>query len=840
MLPAYKNLLKILDLEKEQQYLDKAVIGGLVKFLQVWHRNAVNETSSAQEKDRMLQIYNLLLNYSVLSSGERQQAAEAVIELVNMDVADLPPIPDEPLLEQLKPTIAPVETKAPEPTESSAPPVKATPAPPASDMAASPVVPAEPSVLDQSVTAVRGISTTYAERLARLNVETVADLIYHFPHRYEDYSSLKRINQLQYGEDVTIIATIWETNSHRTRGGKLLVQSVLSDGTGMIECTWFNQSYLEKQLRPGREIVLSGTVSEYLGRLTFNSPQWEPITKAQLNTGRLVPIYPATKGIKQRWMRRTIKGALDQWGLALQDALPSAIRLAENLLDVKTSINNIHFPENQDLLERARYRLCFEEFLLVQLGVLKQRQLWQQQPGQPLHIDVEMVRAIVDALPFSLTEAQQRVLTHILDDMQLDHPMSRLLQGDVGSGKTVVVFVAMLMAAANGKQTALMVPTEILAEQHARSMRKLLTDLSKAATGNETLTKLLDSTQVRLLTGSVSDGDKEQIYQEIASGQANVIIGTHALIQEGVAFNDLALAVIDEQHRFGVNQRGALRQKSHNPHMLVMSATPIPRTLSLTIYGDLDVSIIDEMPPNRQEIVTRWLYPRERERAYSFLKSQLDQGRQAFIICPLVDESENTEAKAATTEYERLKKDIFPKAKLGLLHGRLPGAEKEAVMAAFGRGELDILVSTSVVEVGIDVPNATVMMVEGADRFGLAQLHQFRGRVGRGEHKSYCILLADSPTAQGEQRLKIIEQTSDGFVLAEEDLKMRGPGEFFGTRQSGLPDLRVAKLSDVKVLEDARRVAMQIFKEDPDLQKPEHGQLAANVAHFWQAAGDPN
>ncbi|MBC8249792.1 MAG: ATP-dependent DNA helicase RecG, partial [Anaerolineales bacterium] len=467
---------------------------------------------------------------------------------------------------------------------------------------------------------------------------------------------------------------------------------------------------------------------------------------------------------------------------------------------------------------------------LIQLGVQRQRHLWRSEPGRPLTVDEELLGSFLQSLPFSLTSAQQRVLREIVNDLRQPYPMSRLLQGDVGSGKTVVAAAAMLLTVANGCQAVIMAPTEILAEQHYKTITELL--------ANSPL-------ETRLLIGSLTPSEKERIHEEAAAGEADILIGTHALIQESVEFKDLGLAIIDEQHRFGVAQRAALRQKGITteagpvcPHVLVMSATPIPRSLALTIYGDLDISVIDELPPGRREIKTRWLLPRERERAYSFLRSQIEKGRQAFVICPLVEESEKIEAKSAVEEYRRLQKMIFPDLKLGLLHGRLKGAEKEAVMGAFKRGELDIVVSTSVVEVGIDVPNATVMLVEGANRFGLAQLHQFRGRVGRGEHQSFCLLLSDSSTPQAQERLRAIESTQDGFALAEKDLELRGPGEFFGTRQSGLPDLKLAGLGDVRILEQARTEAQALFSEDPDLAKPEHRLLARRVQEFWRSEGD--
>jgi ATP-dependent DNA helicase RecG len=413
--------------------------------------------------------------------------------------------------------------------------------------------------------------------------------------------------------------------------------------------------------------------------------------------------------------------------------------------------------------------------------------------------------------------------------LQQSVPMSRLLQGDVGSGKTVVAWAAMVLTALDGGQSAILAPTEILAEQHFKTMSRLLDPLGQALGRPFT---------VRLLTGSTPAAERRELLGQLANGQVDILVGTHAIIQGRVELHNLRLAVIDEQHRFGVSQRAALRDKGFNPHMLVMTATPIPRTLSLTLYGDLDLSIIDEMPPGRQPIGTRWLTPRERERAYSFLQSQIDQGRQAFIICPLVEESEKTEARAAIEEHKRLQTEIFPKLTLGLLHGRMKADEKDKVMAAFRDGETQILVSTSVVEVGIDVPNAAAILIEGANRFGLAQLHQFRGRVGRGEHKSYCLLLADNVTPEVEERLKAVEETNDGFKLAEKDLEMRGPGEFFGTRQSGLPDLKLVKLTDTRLLDLARREAQRVFEQDPQLNGTQHQLLVQQLNHFWNPESD--
>ena len=594
-----------------------------------------------------------------------------------------------------------------------------------------------------------------------------------------------------------------------------------------MQATWFNQPYLVRRLKAGRQIVISGRGDQYLGRLTFSSPTWEPLDEELIHTARMVPVYPLTRGIAARWLRRMVKRTTDYWSLRLPDHLPPAIREQRGLLELESAIRQIHFPDNWEALKAARRRLAFDELLMIQLGVLRQRHDWQMRSARPVRIDRPLLRTFLESLPYSLTPAQERALSQILDDLQQPRPMSRLLQGDVGSGKTVVAAAAMLVTAASGMQAVLMVPTEILAEQHYMNLERLWGELWLPG-----LKKL--SSELRLLTGSLKPSDKARIYDEIETGKATIIIGTHALIQEELAFHNLGMVVIDEQHRFGVTQRASLRQKGHNPHVLVMPATPIPRTLALTLYGDLDISTIDELPPGRKEIVTRWLKPRERERAYAFVRARVEETQQAFIICPLVEESEKIEAKAAVDEHQRLQKEVFPDLRLGLLHGRMTAQEKEVVMRDFYRGDLDILVCTPVVEVGIDVPNATVMLIEGADRFGLAQLHQFRGRVGRGEQQSYCLLLAESPTESGEQRLEIITSTQDGFKLADEDLAMRGPGEFFGTRQSGLPDLKVARLSDLRVLEEARSVAQEIWGEDPALDMPKNRLLATRVDEFWR------
>jgi len=622
------------------------------------------------------------------------------------------------------------------------------------------------------------------------------------------------------------VAKVWDAGTKQTRGKTVLFKAVLSDGTGFIEATWFNQPYLAKHIRQGQQIVVSGKVEEYLGRLCFTSPEWEPLQRDLLHTGRLVPVYPLTEGISARWIRRLVKRVVDYWTPRIPEHLPSAVLEEYDLMDLSRALQQVHFPDSRKLLEEARHRLTFDQMFVFQLGLLRQRQEWRSTTGRQLEIEDATVQAFVLSLPYPLTGAQQRALGQIVDDMRSPHPMNRLLQGDVGSGKTVVATAAMALAVTAGAQAAIMAPTEILAEQHHVTLTELFANWPD------------QSPTIRLLTGSTPGAEREEIYAGLADGSIDIVVGTHALIQEGVIFDDLALAVIDEQHRFGVRQRAALRQKGYNPHLLVMTAMPIPRSLQLTVWGHLDVSIIDEMPPGRQPVTTRVLPPLERERAYSFLRSQVEEGRQAFIICPLVEESEKIEAKAAVEEYQRLQKQVFPDLRMGLLHGRMKADEKEATMSTFARGELDILVATSVVEVGIDVPNATVMLIEGAERFGLAQLHQFRGRVGRGEHPSYCLLVVESATPEATERLQAVEATNDGFALAQKDLELRGPGEFLGTRQSGLPDLSLVSLANVRLMEEAREAARQFFETDPTMSQPEHRLLARRVTEMWEGEGE--
>ncbi|MGM0400380.1 MAG: ATP-dependent DNA helicase RecG [Chloroflexota bacterium] len=819
MSSAYDKLRRILLLERTQGYHDRAVMGGLAEFLQYWQNQARREGEQASLGDPVTvgRVLEILDGYGELSPTERSDRVATLLEALqeggqsSEDIAS----PDDGSTEgeEATPSGDEVTKKAEGASEDKA----STDGPPR-DMEAA--LEAQ-KTLYADVTAIKGIGDVISEHLARLDIETVEDLLYHLPRRYDDFGELKSINRLEYGEEVTIVAVIKEIEARRTRSGKSLVQVTLGDATGSIQATWFNQPYLRRQFDVGDEMVISGEVDEYLGRLVFTSPEWEPLQRELLHTGRLVPVYPLTEGVSARQFRRLVRNTLDAYVSPLLDPLPRSIVKRHSFLRLDQALEQIHFPKSRDALHDAHRRLCFDEFLLLQLGILRQRQAWRSQQGRILEIPEGEIEAFIEGLPFSLTEAQERAIEEILGDLQRPIPMSRLLEGDVGSGKTVVAVVAILAAVRNGLQTAVMAPTSVLAEQHYRTILDMLEGL--------------EGISCALLVGSLSAAEKERIQQKVAQGRIQVVVGTHALIQETVDFARLGLVVIDEQHRFGVRQRKALRDKGGEvkPHLLAMSATPIPRTLALTVYGDLDISVIDELPPTRQEVITAVRDNRSRERIYSFIRAQVSEGHQAFIICPLVEASDKMDGRAAVEEYERLQEDVFPDLQVGLLHGRMSADEKDQVMAAFRDGEYDILVSTAVVEVGIDVPNATVMLVEGAERFGLAQLHQFRGRVGRGEHKSYAILMSDESSEESVERLRIMEETNDGFVLAEKDLEMRGPGDFFGSRQHGLPPLKVARLSDTATLERARQEAKRLFQEDPDLGGEAYRLLRAKLERFW-------
>lgn len=811
-----ESLRKVLELEANKGYGDSAVIGGLDRFLRNLEGQAAGFITSPAGMKHLKKLRLKEAGYASMPKEKRSEFIAGVLAF----------------LEEVE------NSSRQEAGEKPPPAAVKKPSGPRSPRASTSLN------IDSPVTVVKGISSALSAKLSKMGLNTVRDLLYFFPHRHLDYSSLSKVSRLVEGKEETIIANVWEAREIQP-GGRKSTEAMVGDDTGNIRVIWFNNPYLAKKLTPESRIIISGRVGMFQGRHVFQSPEWELVEDKELiHVGRLVPLYSLTRGLYPRQVRKIMKEVIDRWVWQVKDFLPDEIRERQKLLPLPVALSQAHFPDDAVLKDRARVRIAFDELFLLQLGVLRKKREWQEgQPANPLQTDKEVLGNFLKSLPFKLTGAQKKALNEILKDLARPHAMSRLLQGDVGSGKTVVATAALLMAAANGFQSALMAPTEILAEQHFSTICRLLSETGKPEGEGEnprTFTGILPQPVVAvMLIGALTAAKKREIQMIIREGKADIIIGTHALIQKEVEFSRLGFAVIDEQHRFGVEQRSVLRQKGFNPHIMVMTATPIPRTLALTLYGDLDLSVIDELPPGRQRIKTRWLKPEQRASAYAFMRKQVSAGRQAFIICPLIEESEAVAARAATIEYERLTHQVFPDLKLGLLHGRVSAAEKERVMRRFYSGEFDILVATPVVEVGIDVPNATVMMVESADRFGLSQLHQFRGRVGRGTEQSYCILLAENPSEVARARLDIIENIQDGFKLAEEDLKLRGPGEFYGTRQSGMPDLRMAKISDVGLLEAARSEAIMLFEKDKKLQNPELSLLVGEMEKVWVAeAGD--
>lgn len=683
--------------------------------------------------------------------------------------------------------------------------------------------------LNAAVTNVRGVGPRMAQSLKKLGIETLNDLLFFLPRRYDDYTKLRQINKLLPGTTkVTIIGTVRKTEIHIGRNNRKDFYMEVDDGSGTLIVIFFGQQFLVRSIRPGMQVVLSGGTSSFNGRIRMINPEWEKLDAENLHTVGIVPVYPLTEGLSGRMLRRLMKETVDYWAEKLPDYVPEATLERAELADLGWTIQNLHFPEGQDHLYHARNRYIFDQLLLMQMAILANRRDWQSVPGVPLTITDEFMESFIDAVfPYPLTGAQRRAIEDIRRDVSSSVPMNRLVQGDVGAGKTAVAVAAMAMAISNGKQAALMAPTGILAEQHYRGISRVFEKMP----GDR-------KPVVRLLTGSLSNSERDQVYEGLAQGWVDIVIGTHALIQEGVQFNDLGVAVIDEQHRFGVEQRGSLRGKGTNPHILVMTATPIPRTLALTLYADLDLTVIDEMPPGRIPIRTRIVREVERERIYNFIEAQIKEGRQAFIVHPLVEASEKIEAKSAVEAYEYLQNQAFHRYKVGLLHGKMKPQEKDQVMADFSAGAYDILVTTSVAEVGVDVPNASVIVIEGANRFGLAQLHQFRGRVGRGQHASYCLLIPDTESPEAMERLDALEETTDGFKLAEIDWKLRGAGDLVGTRQSGHGELQLMEEMTPQLVALAQREARTIYEEDPYLEHPSHRLLAQRVAQLYRSESD--
>ncbi len=652
--------------------------------------------------------------------------------------------------------------------------------------------------LNSSVAELPFVGPIYLRRLEKLGIYKIKDLLYHVPHRYLDFSKTSDIRRLRLGETVTVRGEVVSMKNQYSRSGRKIQLAQISDGTGNILAVWFNQPFLVRSLYPGVKVALAGEVGWFGRKMAFVSPEYERALdgKVGVHTGRIIPIYPETSGISSKWLRGRIKNAYEGVGNKIQEFLPEATLKNMHLIALPDAIKSVHFPINLEEAQKGRQRLAFDELLFLQLENIHKKNNWRQNNATAkLKINQTLMNQFIEVLPFELTASQKKAAEEILSDIGKDYPMNRLLEGDVGSGKTVVATIAAFTSFLNGYQSIFMAPTQILAEQHFNTLKRLLQSFE---------------VRISLLTSEI---------KKVGVGRADIFVGTHALIHNKVDFDKVALVVIDEQHRFGVEQRAHLVKKSGHrstaPHVLTMTATPIPRTVALTFYGDLDLSTLDELPAGRQKITTWIVPPQKREGAYEWIKLQITNAKcQIFVVCPLIEESQvetMQQVKAATVEFENLKK-VFPNQNLGLLHGRQSAKEKNKVLDEFRAGKIDILVATPVVEVGIDVPNATIMLIEGAERFGLAQLHQLRGRVGRGEAKSYCLLFGQTHSQKALSRLNAMTKTMSGFELAELDLKLRGPGEIFGTRQHGFPELKIATWGDIELIKKAKKLAQNLVK----------------------------
>lgn len=787
-----ETLIKVLNLEIKNNYQNKAVAGGLKNF-RAFIDKLIQE--SGIPLDLIKSITESFASYENLNNEERKQAVNNLLHLLNSQI----------------------KTEIPNPN------LKLNSNSPQIQLKDSHFSISQDRALYADIQSITGIGQKNSRLFNKLEINTVYELLRYYPRRYQDFSQLKPINKLEFGDELTVIGTLsQDIHSRNSKNSRLTISTtILTDRTGSLRIIWFNKPFITKQLHQGISIVVSGKIDVYLGRLVMNNPEWELLDAEQLHTNRIVPIYPLTAGLTQRQMRKIINRNLSFWSKRVKEYLPNNIILEEDLLPISEAITEIHFPGNEDLLNKAKKRFAFEELFFLQLGVLFQKRDWVKESAIKISLSTDDRSRISASLPYELTRAQLNAIEDISEDLESGKPMNRLLQGDVGSGKTVIARFAIEAIIQSGYQSAVLAPTSILAEQHFNTLTNLLTTTESA-----------NFTEIALLTGSTPKKERSTIFEKLADGSIKVIVGTHAILEDPVIFHNLQLAVIDEQHRFGVEQRNLLKKKGKTPHLLVMTATPIPRSLALTIYGDLDVSVIDEMPLGRMPVETQILQSRDRENAYSLIRSQIISGFQAFIVYPMIEDNEE-EFTAAVSEHERISRKIFPDLKVGLLHGKLKPAEKNSVMEGFRNREFDILVSTTVIEVGVDIPNATLVLIEGANHFGLAQLHQIRGRVGRNSQKSFCLLIPDDENGMDNERLNALVKTNDGFVLADIDLKQRGPGEFLGTRQSGYVPFRFANITDIKMIERCRDHVQKIFFADPEFKKQDYHLLYHELGLHW-------
>ena len=675
-------------------------------------------------------------------------------------------------------------------------------------------------MLEEKITALKGIGQNTAKKLEKLGISTVRDMLYHFPFRNEDRSEIRKIAEVTDGESVCIRATVFsEPSVRRVRKNLAIYTLILRDDSGFINAVWYNNKYIMKNFSVGKTYTFFGQIKVSYGKKEIMTPVYETEEK-NLATGRIVPVYNLTAGLSQKTMQQTAKRCLDVALSEIPETLPAHIREENELCEIKYALSNIHFPENAHAFSVSRRRLVFEEFFLLNMGMRLLSGRRQSLSGTEFR-DTD-ISPFLENLPYKFTNAQSRVISEICDDLKRKTPMNRLVQGDVGSGKTAVGAASLYLTYKNGHQGAMMAPTEILARQHFESLKNMLPDVP-----------------ICLLTGSTRAKARREIIEKLKSGEIKIAVGTHALFSEDVEFSDLALVITDEQHRFGVKQRAALAGKSaFSPHILVMTATPIPRTLALILYSDLDISVIDELPPGRQQVKTYVVGEDMRQRIYAFIEKNIKLGNQAYIVCPMVEESDEMELKSVVEFAERLKTEVFPEIPIAFIHGKMKNSEKDEIMSAFLSGETKILVSTTVIEVGVNVPNATLMVVENAERFGLAQLHQLRGRVGRGSDQSYCVLFTESESSETKERMNIMARTTDGFEIARKDLELRGPGEIFGTRQHGLPEMKIGDISnDSDILNLASKAADSVLKADPHLKAEQHILIRKSLRDMFTSKG---
>ena len=881
---ALENMVAVLKREREQGARDAAVDGGLGAFAAVWQTQAREQARRPRHQILIDEIVDTLADYAAITESDerlrrlnylldratnrlppppmyKNRLPEWEAKMKSMQQAQgrersarRPPRQQRPNQSRRRPGYdgeswdedfaqgsAAASIDLPPMPRLSRPPRMPRTEPSAADLAA------RQAALELPTNNIKGIGNKLAELLAQLDLRSVRDLLFCLPRDYRDYTRQQCIQDAQPGEQpATIIASV---ESYRTvsSGGREDLILVVSDGTGRLTARFFSQPWHALRMRRGMPVVLHGKITFFRDMKQMTNPQWEELDLDNLTMVGIVPVYRMTPGLRPRLYRRALQALTAAWEDKLPDPLPPALLERAELADLGWAIRQRHFPDGLDHCQHARRRLVFDDLLMMQLALLSARREWQSLPGPTLEISEEYVDAFLDAaFPYELTGDQRRSVAEIRADMTKPLPMNRLLQGDVGSGKTAVAIAALAMTLSNGMQAAIMAPTGILVEQHYRSVSETF-----AALDSE------EKPRIALLTGALTPAQREDMYTALATGDIDIVIGTHALIQPGLEFHNLALAIIDEQHRFGVDQRAQLRGKGYNPHVLVMSATPFPRSLALTLYADLDLSIISEMPPGRLQVQTEIIEPVARERLHGFVTSQLERGRQAFFVHPLVEESETVETASATEAYERLSQ-VFFRHRVCLLHGRMSASEKDDIMAAFAAQEYDVMVTTTVAEVGVDVPNASVIVIVGANRFGLAQLHQFRGRVGRGAYQSYCFLLPDESAdfsieriqqaqagairldelSNAERRLAALADTNDGFELAQLDMELRGSGSLPGKYQSGINIFQQAERLSPDLIELAQREAQTLFEEDPQLELPEHQQLAALIDARWQIRGD--